>query len=223
MKEGQIRVKICGITHSDDLEAVEGADMVGIVIQVPGSLRSRSLEEARALVRAASGRWTVVGVLVEPPLDLMHQVWEDVGADWIQVHGKLPEGLARADRERVVPSIGIPPPHPGQETGPPGGKGVRGDEVHPFVHLDTASGPLPGGTGHVSDWSRCRSLVEAAPKIRFMLGGGLTPANVTKALDAVGPRGVDVSSGVESRPGRKSRARTRSFISQVREWEALHA
>ena len=71
-----------------------------------------------------------------------------------------------------------------------------------------------GGTGKAADWTEAARLAKRFP---LMLGGGLTPANVTDAVRAVHPIGVDVSSGVESRPGIKDHERIRRFIAAARE------
>ncbi len=219
----RITVKICGMSHPDDLETADGADLIGIVLDVPGSIRSRTLEEARTLVRMADRRWKVVGVAVRPHAEFLRKAWDEVGVDWVQVHGPLPRGLDERERRRILPSVGLPAadPRPGEPThAPPLPDDGPG---YPFIHLDTATGAIPGGTGRVSDWSIAREFVRSRPEQPFMLGGGLGPANVARALDAVGPAAVDVSSGVEDRPGRKSAPKIRAFLRQVREWEEAHA
>ena len=72
----------------------------------------------------------------------------------------------------------------------------------------------PGGTGRTFDWSVVRPVREGTSFL--FLAGGLTPDNVQEAIAAVRPDGVDVSSGVESAPGRKDPAKVRAFIDAVR-------
>jgi len=84
--------------------------------------------------------------------------------------------------------------------------------VRGFV-LDAFSSVSYGGTGQVTDWGLAAEAARAAPAI---LAGGLTPENVAEAIEKVKPYGVDVSSGVESRPGRKDHAKMLAFINAVK-------
>jgi len=85
--------------------------------------------------------------------------------------------------------------------------GVRG-----FV-LDTFSELAYGGTGQITDWGLAADVAKSTP---ILLAGGLTPENVTEAIRIVRPYGVDVSSGVESTPGKKDHAKMRAFVDAVR-------
>ncbi|HEY8240283.1 MAG TPA: phosphoribosylanthranilate isomerase, partial [Kiritimatiellia bacterium] len=82
--------------------------------------------------------------------------------------------------------------------------------------IDTYSKESPGGTGRRGDWAAAATFVQATP-MRVLLAGGLTPDNVRAAVEQVKPWGVDVSSGVEARPGRKDLAKVRQFIEQCRQ------
>jgi phosphoribosylanthranilate isomerase len=90
--------------------------------------------------------------------------------------------------------------------------GLEDYEVQAFL-LDARDGALYGGTGKVWDWSLAAALSGRVPVI---LAGGLRPDNVAEAIRTARPYGVDVSSGVESSPGRKDRALVRAFIEEVR-------
>ena len=79
--------------------------------------------------------------------------------------------------------------------------------------LDAVSGTERGGTGRTVDWTRAAAV---ARRRRTVLAGGLTPDNVAEAIATVRPFGVDVSSGVESAPGRKNRAEVARFVEQAR-------
>jgi phosphoribosylanthranilate isomerase len=79
--------------------------------------------------------------------------------------------------------------------------------------LDTFSELAYGGTGQITDWGLAADVAKSTP---ILLAGGLTPENVTEAIRIVRPYGVDVSSGVESTPGKKDHAKMRAFVDAVR-------
>lgn len=217
--KGQVaaKVKVCGIRTPEDLTAAEGADLIGVVIDVPRSPRNRSASQARSLFVRAEGRFERVAVLVDPDAAKVRDVLDETGADLVQLHGPLPPALEKSELRRVVPSLAVRPS--GSPLAAREGEVQVPEDLHsfPMLHLDTAGGPLPGGTGRTPDWEACRTLVQSHPSARFLLGGGLTPENVRGALERVRPYGVDVSSGVESRPGEKSREKVERLLRAVRE------
>ncbi len=87
--------------------------------------------------------------------------------------------------------------------------------------LDSYDPKTIGGTGKVCDWEKAGSLVKSL-ETPILLAGGLTPDNVTEAIEQVRPWGVDVSSGVETEPGMKDMAKVEAFISACRgfNWES---
>jgi phosphoribosylanthranilate isomerase len=88
--------------------------------------------------------------------------------------------------------------------------------------IDSSSAGQPGGTGTQFDWEKARGLVEMLGlRIPTIVAGGLTPKNVGQALALLHPWGVDVSSGVESKPGKKDPEEVRAFIAAVRQAERL--
>lgn len=223
MSGGRVLIKICGLGKPGDLRAAAGADMIGAVVGIPTSPRNRTWEEAREIFSAARGEFLSVAVLADPSSALVREAF-GAKADLVQVHGKVPAGLSRDEKRRVIPSIPIPRP------AMDGGRSqddlsplIPEGEEYPFVHLDVASGQGQGGTGLTSDWAICHRLVRNHPSTRFIFGGGLTPMNVVGAIRDVCPAGVDVSTGVESAPGVKSPEKVSHFIQAVRRWEGRHA
>jgi phosphoribosylanthranilate isomerase len=202
-------VKVCGLTSPEDAIAVAdaGADAVGFVFW-PGSPRHVEPELARRISDALPPFVVRVGVFVDAPREILRRTAEEVGLDLLQLHGsETPDSLAGLPR-RVLKAVAV-------------GDGFRPEDAWRFeghaagILLDTRSESAPGGTGRSFDWSAARAVRDRASFL--VLAGGLTPESVGAAIAAVAPDGVDVSSGVESAPGRKDAARVRAFVRAVRE------
>ncbi|MCC0806762.1 phosphoribosylanthranilate isomerase [Methylobacterium sp. W2] len=211
-----IRVKICGLSTPDTLDTAlsAGTDLVGFV-HFPKSPRHVPLETARQLSEQAKGRAERVVLLVDPDDALIDAALGAVDPDWIQLHGhETPERVA-AIRDRsgrpVMKALGV---------------STRSDLAAILAYgaadrllLDAKPPPdaaLPGGNGLAFDWDL---LLGQTLPAGTMLSGGLTPDNVAEALTRTGLRAVDVSSGVETRPGEKSPERIAAFIAAVRNYE----
>lgn len=207
---GRVTVKICGITSVEDARAaaVAGADAIGFVFW-PGSPRAVDPAAARAIAATLPPFVARVGVFVDAPPDQMRAIADEVGLDLVQLHGdEPPEAVARAPR-RAVKAVRVGPGFRPEEA-------LRYDGAAAALLLDTRvdDGGSPGGTGRTFDWSLVRRVREGTSFL--LLAGGLTPDNVEQAIAAVRPDGVDVSSGVESAPGRKDPAKVRAFVDAVR-------
>lgn len=213
------RVKICGIANAADAEAVAALrpDFLGFIFW-PGSKRFVRPEDV--------GAWANnlppiprVGVFVDASPDEVRCAVEAAGLSSVQLHGhenaeayrgiagQLWQVIKIAAREPQLPIGGTVPDANFQSL-----------EVPPFVDavlLDTYSPTSPGGTGETGDWARAHALVASSSK-PVLLAGGLTALNVADAIRAVQPWGVDVSSGVEERPGKKDLSKTRDFIHAAR-------
>lgn len=211
-------VKLCGLTEPTAVSLVPEGGAAGFVLEVPASPRNLSIDQALALIEHVPTGAEAWAVVVDPSTDLIHRIFDEVGVDRIQVHGKIPEGLDFLEIHHLVPSVPVPA-EPGAGPIPE----LPPAESYPRVHLDAAGGPLPGGNGRRPDWTVCAALVQKAPGRKLVLGGGLSPENVGEALSTVGPWGVDVSSGVESAPGVKDPDRIRAFLAAVAAWESSHA
>jgi phosphoribosylanthranilate isomerase len=148
-----------------------------------------------------------VGVFVDAAPEALARTADEVGLDVLQLHGQeAPEEIARLPR-RVLKAVNV-------------GEGFRPEDALRYegyaagVLLDSKSSGVPGGSGHTFDWSRARQVRERASFLA--LAGGLTAENVHLALSALRPDAVDVSSGVESSPGRKDAGKMRAFVEAVR-------
>ena len=95
------------------------------------------------------------------------------------------------------------------------------DVVHAFL-VDSGNSSNYGGTGKTFDWQASRRSIEEIARLgRVVVAGGLTPGNVTAAIRMLRPWGVDVASGVETRPGKKDREKVRAFVAAVRMGEKV--
>jgi indole-3-glycerol phosphate synthase / phosphoribosylanthranilate isomerase len=206
---GRVTVKICGITTAEDAQVAvaAGADAVGFVFW-PKSPRAVDAVTARAIAATLPPFVLRVGVFVDETPEQMRRVADEVGLDVVQLHGsEPPEAVARAPR-RAVKAVRVGPGFRPQDA-------LRYDGTAAAVLLDTrVDGDAPGGTGRTFDWSLVRPVREGTSYV--LLAGGLTPENVGEAIATVRPDGVDVSSGVESAPGKKDPAKVRAFMDAVR-------
>jgi phosphoribosylanthranilate isomerase len=207
-------VKICGLSTPETLDAAleAGADLVGFV-HFPKSPRHVALDRGRVLSAQARGKALRVALVVDPDDAELAAVVEALDPDWLQLHGsESPERVA-AIRQRfgrpVLKAVGIA-----------GASDLADLAVHAASdHLLVDAKPpqggdaLPGGNGVAFDW---RLLAGLDPSLRFMLSGGLNPANVAAAIGITGAQAVDVSSGVENRPGDKSPAKIEAFVKAAR-------
>lgn len=210
-------VKICGIKSSRILEAAidAGADMVGFM-HFERSPRHVDIETLQQLISEARGRVETCVVLVNPDNSCVMEV-SALSPDWIQLHG--PETPHRVEAIRDEAGIAIL-----KAIGVATAEDVAGvaafAEVADWLLLDAKApkgAERPGGLGVPFDWGLLKAL---DPDLSFMLSGGLTPDTVGEAIRLVRPKGVDVSSGVETAPGVKDEALIRAFITRAR---AAHA
>jgi phosphoribosylanthranilate isomerase len=192
-----VLVKICGITTAEALEAAvsAGADAVGFVFHRP-SPRNLSAAGAARLAASLPPGVRKVAVTLHPAQSLVDEVLAALAPDAWQTDARDFDSLR-------LPTI--------VERWPVCRSGARPPEPLPSRLLFEGS---RSGRGEVADWPVAAGL---AARAELILGGGLTPANVAAAIATVRPFGVDVSSGVESAPGRKDPARIVEFVAAARE------
>ena len=198
-------VKICGITRLEDADLCieSGATAIGLNF-VPTSPRRVDEKTAAAIVAAVKGKVETVGVVADLAASEMQRLRTDVGFDWLQLHGDEPDALVTEMLPFAWKAVRI-----GDAEEARLAEAVPGDRLLADAKVN---GEL-GGTGAKLDWFLVRRLAEDRVLI---LAGGLTPENVTQAVQLVRPWGVDVASGVESAPGIKDAAKVRAFVQAAR-------
>ena len=210
-----VRVKICGITRKEDLNAAAtaGADAVGFVVGVASSLRNLLPSEAEKLIGQVPP--FVKSVLVTVPRSIDDfEMYEKLNPDAIQIHGenlhvaasvrfKIPNtqliGAVNAQCAKDLDVIS------------------RAIKLFDAVLLDSFANGQYGGTGIIHDWELSKSVKQIIHPKPLILAGGLNPENVADAVRTVQPYAVDVSSGVEQQPGIKSYKKMNEFIKNAKD------
>jgi len=196
-----IRVKICGVTTPEDarLAADLGASAVGLVFW-PDSPRLVDLARAKEIVAALPPFVSAVGVFVNQQAQA-NRIAAQAGLSAVQFHGdELPESY-RGFPVRVIKAVAVRD-ESAIET-------AAAVPAAAHVLLDAHDPIKRGGTGRTIDWSIAAAIARRRPVI---LSGGLNAGNVLDAIEAVQPYAIDVSSGVESAPGRKDAAKLRHLF-----------
>lgn len=204
-----VKVKICGITSVEDAEVAvaAGADALGFILYRK-SPRFVEPTIARTIIAGLPPFVLPIGVFVNEEADRVRLLMDECGFALAQLHG-----------DESAPYC--------QNLGRPSLKALRLKDRGTFLALaefqgrahvrgfviDAFSDQAYGGTGQTVDWTLAAEAAQSAP---ILLAGGLTPSNVAEAIRQVHPYGVDVSSGVEERPGKKDPAKVKAFIDAAR-------
>ena len=202
----QVRVKICGITSTADaITAVEaGADALGFVFYEK-SPRYVTSAQAAAIIRHLPPFISRVGLFVDMPLDQIQRVLLETGIDTLQFHGEESPEFCRQFHHATLKAIRVR-----------GAESLREIPSFPVtgILLDSFVAGHLGGTGVQFKWELALEAKRLGKPL--ILAGGLNVGNVEQAVRTVNPYGVDVSSGVESAPGKKDVAKVRDFIAIAR-------
>ncbi|MFN2569290.1 MAG: hypothetical protein ABR564_06780 [Candidatus Dormibacteria bacterium] len=201
-------IKVCGVTDAAlaEVAIAAGADWIGIVL-VPESPRHAGDTAAREVAAVTAGHVDLIGVLLSPTAAQCDHAAERYHLDAVQVHGPVDRGLVQHCSVPVIRAIN---PRTRAEAytvdwWPDG-----------LLHLDgSADEPdaLPGGTGRAVPLGWAAEVARHRP---IILAGGLTAENVSRAIDAAAPLGVDASSGLEASPGMKDPVRVERFVHEAR-------
>lgn len=205
-----VQVKICGLSKPFEAEKCfeYGADAVGVVF-FDKSPRNVSFTQAKEINDAANGR-SVVAVTVDMEFEKFLELNQKTGIRWFQLHGnETPQLVAMLAAEgfQVIKKISTEQLE------------MFSDNFGnlPFL-VESGKGTLPGGNGTSWNWQAARVISGRWP---YLLAGGINQSNIRLALSSALPDGIDLSSAVESEPGKKDIEKIASFMDALREAEKI--
>lgn len=204
-----VRVKICGITSPADAMTVasKGADAIGIVFYEK-SPRYVDIATAKAICNATPPFVTTVALFMDAEQTKVHEVLAEIPLDLLQFHGAESPAYCEQFSKPYIKAV---PMKGGQDF-------YAYADAHPQAKgflVDSHAPGEAGGTGEAFDWTHIP--VDYAKPI--ILAGGLHPDNVAQAIQTADVYAVDVSSGVEAKPGRKDTQKIQHFMQEVRRVE----
>ncbi|MBA4147854.1 MAG: phosphoribosylanthranilate isomerase [Verrucomicrobia bacterium] len=201
-----VKIKICGITNIEDARAAAeaGADALGFMF-FEQSPRNVQIEIAAQITRSVSPFVLKIGVFVNPTPDLVQSAIAHCDLNLLQFHGEETSEFCqqfgmmtmKAFRVKDAESLDVLPAY----------------RTDAFL-LDSYVAGKQGGTGEKFNWDLAVAAKQFGRPV--FLAGGLNAGNVRQAIEQVRPFGIDVSSGVESAPGKKDHQKIRDFISAAR-------
>lgn len=202
-----VRVKFCGITNNEDAQrAVElGVDALGFVFAP--SPRQVTAEQVRTIIKALPPFVVNVGVFVDETEKTIRAVAEYCGLQMIQFHGQESPAFCRRFWPGSIKSFRL------QDASSLVPIGAYLGQVK-ALHLDSFQPGKLGGSGRTFPWEL--AVQAKGFSLPIILSGGLTPDNLQSAIMQVKPYGVDISSGIEDRPGKKNPALMKQVIDIVK-------
>ncbi|MFH1414168.1 MAG: phosphoribosylanthranilate isomerase [Candidatus Omnitrophota bacterium] len=203
-----VRVKICGITNSQDAEnsIQAGSNALGFVFY-RNSPRYITPDKASAIIQGLPKKIKKIGVFVNAREDSIRRIARVCRLDMLQFHGNQSAEFCRKFRNyKVIKAFRIKDK-------------IETDKISEYLTyaymFDAFRKNKFGGTGKKFNWNLLKSI-DKIKRVIF-LSGGLTERNVARAIKAVQPDWVDVSSAVEIRPGKKDHRKLKKFIRAVKE------
>ena len=200
-----VKVKICGLTNYDDAVAAMdmGADLLGFNFY-PVSPRYITPEQAKGIINKLPGFMDTAGVFVNASIEQIHEIKDICQLDWVQLHGDEDPEFCRSLLSHNVKTM----------------KAIRVknqadiERADSFftdaVLLDAFDPDKYGGTGLTFDWNVIGNISK-----RIFLAGGINPGNAAAAVK-LGVYGIDVCSGIESRPGKKDHRKMKKLFENIR-------
>jgi Phosphoribosylanthranilate isomerase len=216
----RVGVQVAGLCDAEEAEMVRaaGAVALGFPLRLKDGREDLSEAAATSVIQALSSRIATVLITYQAEAEAIVDFAATLGVSWVQFHGDVsPETVARV--RALGPDLGLIKALvvQGAEAAPVLEEARRfAPWVDAFLTdtFDPATGRR-GATGQTHPWAVSRAVVDVglAPVI---LAGGLSPANVAEAIEAVRPWAVDAHSALEGPDGRKDAARVHAFIARAR-------
>lgn len=211
-----MKIKICGLRTCESVQAatVAGTDLIGLVFYPPSPryLQPSEADHLVAFVKTLPQPPRLVGLFVNTSLNDIQQAVEQYNLDYVQLSGDETLHEVKQIALPVIKTLRLP--HNIEPSEALKRAALFGELPNVTLLIDTHQIGSYGGTGTKGNWEIARQIARHYPTL---LAGGLTPDNVGEAIEAVLPWGVDVSSGVESKPGLKDAAKITKFCSTVQQ------
>ena len=210
------RIKICGITNKNDLQSAvnAGADAVGFIVGVESSPRNLKPKEAKKLISQVPLFVDSVVVTVPENLEKVKELCKILHPNTIRIHGKVGTAKISSIKKRFPNLHLIRAIRAKRENAEK--KASKTSKCFDAILLDSYIKGKYGGTGVVHDWDLSLKIKMIIDPIPMILAGGLNPENVENAINYVRPYAVDVSSGVEKKPGIKDELKMINFIKRAK-------
>nr|WP_048203569.1 phosphoribosylanthranilate isomerase [Methanocaldococcus infernus] len=210
-----VKIKICGITNEEDISYIsKKADAVGLIIDVPVKTpRKISLERAIELKNYLSPLTNLVAVIMPESLEEALNVYKELKPDYLQLHGDESLELVKELKRkgiRIIKAIHVEDNINIEY--------VKSLENYVDLFLFDTKIKDEKIKGKVHNWEITKSIIKEIKK-PFIIAGGINKDNVVQALNYLNPYGVDVSSSLEDKPGKKNLNMVDEFIKVVRRWE----
>jgi phosphoribosylanthranilate isomerase len=206
----KIAVKICGMTDYEDVSVAVrlGVNALGFIFA--NSPRQVTAQKAREIIATVPPFVKTVGVFVNERHTTIREIQHYCGLDMVQLHGDEPPSACHAFMPRTIKALRIKDASSLHSI-----QAYRG-KVRALL-LDTYSKDKAGGTGKTFDWELAIKIKKLG--IPIILSGGLGPSNIVSAISTVRPYAVDVNSGVEEHPGKKSQYLMKELMAKVNSGE----
>jgi len=200
------RVKICGFTNPEDtaVAVALGVDAIGLNF-CEASLRYVDLKTAARMLQVVPAFVTTVGLFMDASPEYVESIIQELPLDLLQFHGNESSDYACGFERPYIKAIGM------QDQSDLPTKVSEYQHCSGFL-LDSHATGAVGGSGKTFDWN----IIPTELRQQIILAGGINPDNVAECITQVKPYAVDVSSGVESVPGKKDQGKMQQFIQEVK-------